>query len=221
MDLTRLPTIGYDEAPSLTQSAKASHDPDIPYSGSFYYNPSAASDLAGAITGYILNDRRTLEWNPADHNQSFKHFYNRLNAAKSYIINHPDDFAPDVVTELKATYFAKRGILYVLARERAKTTSLSSTANYDRVVYRDPTEQPIASDPIVEMPTKDYLPQDGDIETLLLNIDSWKATAAERQMFEREGIRLSPESLGNVRAKFDDKFIGRAEHTRIRIVRVA
>lgn len=48
----------------------------------------------------------------------------------------------------------------------------------------------------------DFLPDDGDIDTLLINIDSWATdpNTPARAMFQRAGIKLSPESQNTVRA---------------------
>lgn len=98
------------------------------------------------------------------------------------------------------------------------------------ITYHDPTTSIHATDTILPpapdispRPTMhNHLPDDGDLDTLIINIDAWASNAPTRDIFERRGILLCENALVTLKKHILTKpeIVGRAEKTVIMLVKL-
>lgn len=216
-------------------------EPAGAYERQHYFNEQQGNFLAACVSKYIASGRTSLSWNISTFNGKPTTLKLMLNCAKAWILKHPQDYPPDVVQTLLTGTIAKRNGYYVLvegdhvtAKHPAdQTTSLMQIAevgSYDSpepIPVTDITQPSVLKNtPIKGGPEPAasqhmaYLPDDGDIASLLFNLESFAATAPARSLFHRSNIKLSPTEIAEVKTKAAALgLIGRVEATQIRVAK--
>lgn len=220
-NIPRVPSVAtFDESPSGA------------YKTQHYYKQEIADQLAQAVAKYVTEGRVSLAFPFAAFGGKPATLKLLLNCGRAYIMDHPESYDHDIVDTLLHGGFYKRGEEYrFVETERARgigqgsrtTTNLSSlavvtTSEGDEVRPVDEPEN-TAGPGIVNAPAKSmaYLPDDGDIETLLINLQTFASTAMSRQLFERREVKLSPGEIERIKSTATGlKLVGYARPTEVK-----
>ena len=214
-------------------------DDDAPVAGAYkrqhYYKQTYADQLASVIAQSNSKPGSTISFSTATFDGKATTLKLMLNCSRAFILNNPEMYDDDIVQTLLHGAFIKERERYVFKAQptpsypgsNTRTSSLAFVATITDMDGEEtrPVETPaITAGPgIPNAPAKvmAFLPDDGDIDTLLFNLEAFNSSAQPRQLFIRDNIRLSDNEISRIKERAVSlKLVGYAKPTAIKYAKV-